>query len=417
MGLGIRPAHDASHARCGVSFVPRAAVTPGPPDCGPPQPLGYPPSKVRPAGGHHLRLKLGPNREMCLVSAPRTGGCVRFRTAAPGSLSSRTRATTADRGDRAMDARCSPYVAPLGVTHPAPRGGCEYGARSGILRGVGPPDHWADWLIRGRQRGLDERQIRALTKALRRMRNRVLAGARLRRDVSVLDVGAGTGLLAVEARSRVGGSACIIALDISTDALAESARTGIALGLIAGDAVALPLPDQCVDVVVMRSVLIYVADKARAASEFHRVLRPGGRVSLFEPINSQYKSLADVDLSDLEPARSRVLERWHRGGDPRGAMGGFDDRDLVGYFVDAGFETVELTHEIVHRRTRARAPEVGASLTIRPNPNMVSYEEAAREVLGSAADEHLSALASALTKRLSTSVDAGAYIRARRATR
>lgn len=229
----------------------------------------------------------------------------------------------------------------------------------------------------------------------------------------MLDVGAGTGLLAVEARRRVGESGRVVALDISTHALAECARPGIALGLIAGDAVALPLPDQCVDVVVTRSVLIYVADKARAATEFHRVLLPGGRVSLFEPINSQYKSLAGVDLSDLEPARSRVLERWQRGADPGGAMGGFDDRD----FVDAGFETVELTHELVHRRTRARGPDVWASLTMRPNPNMVSYEQAAREVLGSAADEHLAALVSALTKRPSTSVDAGAYLRARRTRR
>jgi arsenite methyltransferase len=288
-------------------------------------------------------------------------------------------------------------------------------ARFGHSAWVGRPDCWADWLIRGRQRGLDERQIRALTKELWRVRDRVLAGARLRPDMSVLDVGAGTGLLAVGARRRVGESGRVIALDTSTDALAECARSGLALGLVVGDTVALPLPDQCVEVVVMRSVLIYVADKARAASELHRVLRPGGRVSLFEPINSQYKSLADVDLSDLEPARSRVLERWQSGGDPGGAMGGFDDRDLVGHFVDAGFETVELTHEIVHRRTVARGPEVWASLTMRPNPNMVSYEEAAREVLGSTADKHLAALVSALTQRPATSVDASAYLRARRA--
>lgn len=112
-----------------------------------------------------------------------------------------------------------------------------------------------------------------------------------------------------------------------------------------------------------------------------------------------------------------MLERWQSGGDPGGAMGGFDERELVGHFVDAGFETVELTHEIVHRRTRARGPHVWATLTMRPNPNMVSYEEAAREVLGSAADQHLAALAPALTKRRSTSVDADAYLRARRAKR
>jgi hypothetical protein len=48
---------------------------------------------------------------------------------------------------------------------------------------------------------------------------------------------------------------------------------------------------------------------------------------------------------------------------------------------------------------------------------MVSYEEAAREVLGSAADEHLASLVSTLTRRPSTSVDASTYLRARRARR
>jgi hypothetical protein len=54
---------------------------------------------------------------------------------------------------------------------------------------------------------------------------------------------------------------------------------------------------------------------------------------------------------------------------------------------------------------------------MRPNPNMTSYEEAARDVLGDAADDHLTALATALTERPSTSVQALAYVRARRARR
>jgi ubiquinone/menaquinone biosynthesis C-methylase UbiE len=41
-----------------------------------------------------------------------------------------------------------------------------------------------------------------------------------------------------------------------------------------------------VDAVTTRSVLIYVKDKRRASEEFHRVLKPGGRLSIFEPINS-----------------------------------------------------------------------------------------------------------------------------------
>jgi len=43
--------------------------------------------------------------------------------------------------------------------------------------------------------------------------------------------------------------------------------------------------DASVDAVTTRSVLIYVKDKAQAMREFFRVLRPGGRASLFEPFN------------------------------------------------------------------------------------------------------------------------------------
>lgn len=258
---------------------------------------------------------------------------------------------------------------------------------------------------------------------LARLRRRVLAGARLRKGMRVLDVGAGTGLLALEARQRVGGPGTVVALDVSHDSLRECWRTAEAtsnaapIRFVVGDALSLPLPDGCVDALLTRSVLIYVVDKKTAACEFYRVLRPGGRVSVYEPINSHDQYLANVDLSDLEPARQQVLDHWRGGSDPGDAMLGFDERDLVQHFVEAGFEAVELTYERVQRRVRAGREQVSAYLTVRPNPNMVSYEEAAREVLGTAADDHLSALAEALCSQPSTSVSAGAFLRCRRARR
>jgi arsenite methyltransferase len=259
-----------------------------------------------------------------------------------------------------------------------------------------------------------------MNRRLARVRNRVLAGARLRAGMDVLDVGVGTGLLALEAARRVAVSGSVVALDVSADALRECrelTQSGVDVSLVQGDAVSLPLADESVDAVVNRSVLIYVIDKARAAAEFHRVLRPGGRVSIFEPVNSQYRFFTDVDLADLEPARRRVMEHWLAHRDPGGAMLGFDERDLVRTFVDAGFESVELSYEMVQRRTRPKRREVWLSITMRPNPNMVSYEEAAREVLGDSADDHLVDLAAALTTQSSTSVSADAYVRARRSRR
>ncbi|MEM7624012.1 MAG: bifunctional demethylmenaquinone methyltransferase/2-methoxy-6-polyprenyl-1,4-benzoquinol methylase UbiE [Planctomycetota bacterium] len=49
-----------------------------------------------------------------------------------------------------------------------------------------------------------------------------------------------------------------------------------------GDAMALPLPDASVDVVSIAFGIRNVADPAKALAEFHRVLRPGGRLIVLE---------------------------------------------------------------------------------------------------------------------------------------
>jgi hypothetical protein len=43
-------------------------------------------------------------------------------------------------------------------------------------------------------------------------------------------------------------------------------------------------------------------------------------------------------------------------------MRGFDERDLMQHFAEAGFDSVELTHEVSRGRTRARPQEVAAFL-------------------------------------------------------
>ncbi len=85
-------------------------------------------------------------------------------------------------------------------------------------------DHWADWLVRGRDRGATEAQLRRTNRFLARVRNRVLREAKLRPGERVADLGAGIGLLALEARRRVKGSGYVVALDVSVDALSECRR-------------------------------------------------------------------------------------------------------------------------------------------------------------------------------------------------
>lgn len=120
----------------------------------------------------------------------------------------------------------------------------------------------------------------------------MLAGAEPLVGATVLDVGSGDGLIGIGALERVGPNGLVIFADISK-ALLERCRQRVASqGLldrarfVTTQAETLAgVADGSVDVVTTRSVLIYVAEKAPAFAAFARVLRPWGRLSLFEPIN------------------------------------------------------------------------------------------------------------------------------------
>jgi arsenite methyltransferase len=207
-------------------------------------------------------------------------------------------------------------------------------------------DHWAEWLVRTRFAGWSQEEVEEALAELAGWRDRVLDSANIAPGETVLDVGAGIGLLALGAVERVGPDGDVIALDVSVDALEELRANTSApnLSYLVGQADVLPLPDASVEVVVTRSVLIYVDDKPEAAHEFHRVLRRGGRASLFEPINSRNLLLTHaVDFSPLGELGDR-LRAWNESfyekrSDP---MLNFDESDLERFFVEAGFADVRL---------------------------------------------------------------------------
>lgn len=120
------------------------------------------------------------------------------------------------------------------------------------------------------------------TPGFRRLRQQILALARLTPEDRVLDIGAGTGLLALAAAPQVRH---VSALDISP-AMCRRLRAKVTrlpranVDVLVADATELPLADQSADVVVSNYCFHHVsdADKRRALDEITRVLRPGGRL-------------------------------------------------------------------------------------------------------------------------------------------
>jgi arsenite methyltransferase len=128
-------------------------------------------------------------------------------------------------------------------------------------------------------------------------------------------------------------------------------------------------------VVTTRSVLIYVADKAAAFAEFRRVLRPGGRISIFEPINTlmqecSARTFYGYDAGPVHEIAAKVSARLAAfqpiGADP---MLDFDDRDLVRFAELVGFRDVRLDLEVTVRPTRpALAWDTFLRSAANPNP-------------------------------------------------
>lgn len=111
----------------------------------------------------------------------------------------------------------------------------------------------------------------------------VIERAQLQPGRRVLDLGTGTGAVAIRAAAIAGESGQITAVDISDEMLAVATTHAESLALrnvtfLEGNAEAIPAESAHFDVVLASLSLMYVIDRAAAARELARVLRPGGRL-------------------------------------------------------------------------------------------------------------------------------------------
>lgn len=129
----------------------------------------------------------------------------------------------------------------------------------------------------------------------------------LRAGELVLDLGAGTGVSTAElgrSGARVAG------VDISQGMLRAGKRARPETTLLAGDALALPFPDETFDAVTISFALRNVHDTAAALTEMARVTRPGGRLVVCEfshPTNASFRHAYLAYLMGALPSVARSV--------------------------------------------------------------------------------------------------------------
>ena len=131
----------------------------------------------------------------------------------------------------------------------------------------------------------------------------------LRSGQRLLDVGCGTGLVAVEAAKILGTAENITCLDPSAGMLSV-ARLKLNARFLQGRAEEIPLPDASFDFLTMGYALRHVKSLEQAFGEYHRVLATGGKVLLLEitkPSNRVGAAALKAYFKGVYPRLARIF--------------------------------------------------------------------------------------------------------------
>lgn len=113
------------------------------------------------------------------------------------------------------------------------------------------------------------------------LNHRLVADARLRPGMRVLDLGSGTGYPALLGAQTVGPSGSVTGIDLADQMLDVARRKASSLKLAnvtfrTGDVTTLPFDANSFDAATSRFCLMFLPDIPKAAAEIARVLKPGG---------------------------------------------------------------------------------------------------------------------------------------------
>ena len=160
----------------------------------------------------------------------------------------------------------------------------------------------------------------------RELRQRTVTLAQLQLGDQVLDVGCGTGTLALEVQRRVGSAGCVVGIDPGNEQIARArakvARHDLPIAFQVGVIEQLAFPDQTFDVVLSTLMMHHLPKslKVQGLAEIARVLKPGGRLIIADFTRKQ--------------ERSHRAARFHAGGSSL--------PELAAMVAHAGFVQVDM---------------------------------------------------------------------------
>lgn len=155
-----------------------------------------------------------------------------------------------------------------------------HGNRPGVFQGRGSRIY--DFVARKPMRGLYRRVAKDIAESAQD-------------NAAVLDVGTGPGVLLVELAQRR-PDLRLTGIDLSPDMVATAERNARQHGATAqvGDVTDLPFPDRSFDLIVSSFSLHHWDHPEAAMPELARVLRPGGRVCIYDFRSAPFEALTDA---------------------------------------------------------------------------------------------------------------------------
>ncbi len=112
-------------------------------------------------------------------------------------------------------------------------------------------------------------------------RRKTLENAGLKPGMQMLDVGMGTGLVTKQAVRILGDASRVTGVDPSAGMI-RNAKLPPGVTVVEGRAESIPLANSTYDFLSMGYSLRHISDLSDAFAEFHRVLKPGGKVCILE---------------------------------------------------------------------------------------------------------------------------------------